>query len=315
MVVTILQFRLKQLFRLLKSIGLGLLIIALPLAFVMVMIILDLIQKYDPFLSSGVILILILSMHFNRKDSVWLEHLFKHPYQLFLIEYNALLLPISILSFALLGVWKTALFVHVGASLISLIPSLNFGQNKRNGYHLNWIPIEAFEMRIGVRRYFWILVGLYLFGLLTSTFIFGVLSITILFGLLAVSFYDELEPKEFIENIHFSTPLLTRKIVLHSLIFHTMLMPLYVLFLVFHAQYWWLLLTACFIAESFLLYAIFFKYAHYLPGQKKVYNSTAFSIFALGYLVPFFFPASLWSLISQWRKAVKRIQFFYADHQ
>jgi hypothetical protein len=315
MLKTILQFRLKQFFRLLQSVGWGLLIIALPLAFVMLMVILDLIQKYDPWISSSVICLLLISTHFNRKDGNWLDHLFKKPSKLFLIEYNALLLPLSLLVFTFFGIWKTPLLTHFGACLVSFFPIFNKRKARNAGQGLNSIPLEAFEIRTGIRRLFWMYLSIYLFGLAISKFVFGALAITILFGLFVTSFYDEMEPKEFIENIHFRTHLLNRKIIVHSLVFHILLSPHYLLFLIFHTQYWWLLLTAIIIAESFLLFAIVYKYAHYLPHQKKVYNSTSFSIYTLGFLVPFFLPASLYSLITQWRKAIKRIHYFYAKNQ
>ena len=315
MLKTILQFRLKQFWRLLKTIGWGLLIIALPLAFVMVMVILDLIRRHDPLLSGGVILVLLLSMHWNRKDGAWLNHLLKRPAQLFLIEYNAFLLLLSIPVFLIFGNWITPIMIHFGGSLIAFLPILNRSQSRKSGVSLNFIPVEAFELRTGFRKLFWAYVLLYIFGLVICKFVFGALVITILFGLLVTAFYDEVEPKELVENIHFKTDILKRKIWLHSLVLHGILSPHYILFLIFHTQYWWLLLTAILIAESFLLYALMYKYAHYLPNRKRVYNSTSLSIYSIGFIVPFFFPASLYSLISMWRKAIKRIHFFYADNQ
>ncbi len=311
----IIQFRFKQLFRMLKSVG-WLLLLAIPLFGVYFLGILQAAKTTNAYVIAGVLSFILISIHFYRKDGRFLQHLNVSRRLIFLIEYNIALLPTTLPLLIMYGKWEIFLITHSVAFLIVFLnPGIFAKQNSKVRPIPNFIPIELFEWRSGLRQYFYYAIGLYVLGLVFCNFIGTTLIVTILFGMMAVSFYEEIEPKELLENIHFKSNVINRKIGTHSALFHVLLLPQYLLFLLFHSNYWYLLLIAIMLSELLLLFAIFYKYAVYRPRRRRTFNQTATGLFLGGFLIPFLAPGSLWYLITFWRRAVKRIKYFYADNQ
>jgi hypothetical protein len=254
----------------------------------------------------------LLSVHFYRPDKKWLMHLPFKKWQLFLIEYSFATLPVSIAMIGFFQNWKLAALFQLCAILVSFVPNFNTKKTQQTWFlNLNKIPLEAFEWRVGLRKAFPI-IFLYLIGFFVAKYVAGVPIVCLLIILFGMSFYETLEPKELLEASLLKGGLLKRKVWVHSLFIHIAFLPLYGLFLVFHTKYWYFLLALFLVIEASLLFAIFFKYAHYLPRRQKAPNQTQVGFFFLGLIVPFFTPGAIVAIFIYWRKAVKRINYFYA---
>lgn len=311
----LLLFRLKQGFRMLKSVG-CLLIIALPLLFIYSLSALHSAKYTNSIVIAFVLCLIPFSIHFYRKDGRFLQHLNCSRWIIFLIEYSILLLPITLAVLIQFNKWEVFAIVHSFTLLILFFPpGLLNSQTSKSKPIPSFIPVEIFEWRSGLRQYFYYALLLQIIGLSLCTFVGTALIITLLWGMMAVTFYEAIEQKELFENIHFKYGLLKRKVITHSLLFHTFLLPHYLLFLIFHTNYWYLILAAATLAELLLLFAIFYKYAVYRPARRRAYNQTATGLFLGGFLVPFLAPGSIWYLITFWRRAIKRIQYFYAKNK
>jgi hypothetical protein len=129
------------------------------------------------------------------------------------------------------------------------------------------------------------------------------------------SFFDEVESKELFEVFHFQKGILTSKIKLYLGLYFLLMIPHILLFLILHFQYWYLLLAALFFGTTLILFNIFYRYAQFTPYRRRVYNSTANSLFVFSILIPFFYPVTLIYLLIYWLKARKNIRFYYAENE
>lgn len=311
---TILSFRLHQIWRMLKSIGVILLLLALPMVGVFLLSALKWLSETDWWVAGLIVFGCLLSLHFYRPDKKWLMHLPFKKWQLFLIEYSFFILPMSIAMICFFQNWTLAALFQISAILVSFIPNFNAKKTQQTWFlSLNKIPIEAFEWRVGLRKAF-PLIFLYLIGFFVAKYVAGVPIICFLIILFGMSFYETLESKELLEASLLKGGLLKRKVWIHSCLVHSIFMPLYTIFLFFHLKYWYFLFVLFLVIQASLLFAIFFKYAHYLPRRKKAPNQTQVGLFFLGLIVPFFTPGAIVAIFIYWRKAVNRINYFYANH-
>lgn len=311
---TILNFRFRQIWRMLQDIGVILLLLVVPMFGVFFLRALKWLSEADWWAAALVVFACLLSVHFYRPDKKWLMHLPFKKWQLFLLEYSFLILPFSVAMLGFFQNWRLAALFQISAILVSFIPNFNAKKTQRTWFlSLNKIPIEAFEWRVGLRQGF-PLIGLYFIGFFVAKYVAGVPIVCLLLILIGMSFYETLEPKELLEASLFRGGLLKRKVWVHSAFIHSVFLPLYGLFLFFHFKYWYLLLVLILVIEASLLFAIFFKYAHYLPRRQKAPNQTQVGFFFLGLIVPFFTPGAIVAIFIYWRKAVKRINYFYANH-
>lgn len=312
---TILTFRLRQIWRMLKSIGVILLVLALPMVGVFLLSALKWLHDTDWWIAAIVVLGCLLSLHFHRPDKKWLMHLPFKKWQLFLIEYSFSILPMSVAMLAFFQDWLLAILFQISAILVSFVPNFNAKKTQQTWFlNLNKIPIEAFEWRVGLRKAF-PLILLYLIGFFVAKYVAGVPIVCFLIVMFGTSFYERLEPKELLEASLLKGGLLKRKVWVHSCFIHGVFLPLYGIFLFFYLKYWYFLLVLTLVIQASLLFAIFFKYAHYLPRRQKAPNQTQAGLFFLGLIVPFFTPGAIAAIFIYWRKAVKRINYFYANSQ
>jgi len=57
-----------------------------------------------------------------------------------------------------------------------------------------------------------------------------------------------------------------------------LMLPYIILFLILHLQYWYIMLAVLFLGSTLILFNIFYKYAHYSPHRRRVYNSMGCSL-------------------------------------
>ncbi len=311
-IYTILGIRLRQLLRLIRTLGWGYLLILLPLVLLFVLVILEQAQKL-PGLLGVAGLILLTFIHVQRNDKAFLSSLECAPFLFRATEYSAGVLPLTALALGVLGSWEDGLLLQGGALLVALLPM----RQKRAVFvqpslQLSFLPVQAYEWKAGFRRYGWGLLLLYLVGLTLCWLVGTIPIVAALMAVVVSSFYEDIEAKEMLESVTQKGDLLKHKLRMQVQIFHGGMLPLYVLFLIFHAAYWYILLLATIGAQLLLSFAVFYKYANYSPGRRRVYNQLVVGLFFMSLLLPFLLPvAGVYCLVYS-RRASRNLNYYYA---
>lgn len=306
------NIRFRQAFRLVQSVGWLYVFLILPFVLVVVFRLLEMSQEGPLPVMGIVFLISVIGFHLNRRDHDFLSRLGSTPFAFRLLDYFLLFIPVA-LALILIGGFKDIILIAATLPCLAWIrppqKKMNFGANLPLGF----IPVQAFEWRSSLRRHGWVVLLLYVIGLVASHIMGVGLGVIILTVLMVGSFYDELEEKNLLEVYRQGDDFLQRKLYWQGLTFHALFLPHYLLFLFFHVEYWYLLVIAILIAQSFLCFYLFFKYAHWRPFQKRAYNQVAVGLYAGFLLIPFLAPAALFYCWVYYRKAKKNLQNYYGQ--
>lgn len=315
---TIAIIRLKQLFRQLKEIGWLYLLLLAPLLFIFLLRVLEFIQKDSGPEIGIVVLLLLLFTHLQRQDVGLLQQIDCSPKWVFITEYFFGLLGLSLLIFFVVGNSLNPLIIQVGAILIALIPRRHrISQRRIRLFKMEWLSLTAFEWRVGLRRYLILWLPGYMLCLLLAHYIAVIPLFLLIFAFGAASFYDPIEGKELLEVIHFKTKVLHQKLKIQCIIFHSLMLPLYLLFLFWHLEYWYIIVAILIPVQLLLWMSIFYKYANYHPNRVSVQNQMIIGIFGLCLFNPMFpilFPGIILYLYRYWKKANYNLLLFYAEN-
>jgi len=283
-----------------------------PMLVLFVLGLLERVQRTGSPYIALVILLIVFMTHARRQDSGFLRLLNYSSWQVFLLEYSIAVLPFSMLSVLVLGDWINPLLLQLGAMLIAFLPAgfSTFFQPK-GGVDLNWIPTRFFELKCALRKDFKWAMLLYLIGLATSMFTVSMPLVLLLFMLMGVGAYDPIENRELLELAVAKKKWLPSKIVEQLMAFHLAMLPLYLLFVIFHFKYWYILAAVMAIGTGLLIFAISYKYAHYYPGRKRSNSQLPTSIFLLFLILPFLAPVTLVYLWIYYRRANRNMKLYY----
>lgn len=307
------KLRCKQLFRVLQSVGWGYVLIIVPiLLFIFAFRVMEMLINSDMW-TGGVLLALpVLSLHFGRKDHHFLHQIapYASRFFLFLLEYLLLLLPF----WGGLLLWGKADVVFAFGLCTIVVSAIDLAwlpTVKWRALPLRWIPLRAFEWRSGMRKAGILIVFFLIIGLLASHWVWAIPGTLIICGLLITSFYQDLESKEMVEGPFDISSLLWQKIGLHSALFHSIFTLSYLVYFIRHSELWWILVLSILAVQLLLSFSILLKYANWLPNREKHSAQTMIAVFAAGLLIPYLAPASLLLWGYYYRKASKRLEYFY----
>ncbi len=308
----ILGLRVKQGYRALTSIGLVLIVIGLPLIAVLSLGIFA--QSEKGWYLSMIFFALIYGIHFSRADKEHLIHLGFMPIPVFVLEYFSLAVLLGLLNLFLVGNWMN-LLVMVGLSIVvGVSPQVKF-ESVKNALHfpVNWIPIKAFEWKIGFRKFGWLIIFLIVMGLIFAKHSPAVsLVALILINFTSTSWYKDFEAFELFSIFRGAKNTLSKKIFYQVSLTTLVCIPLYIAFLLFFNDLWYLLLLVVLMGHLVNAFSIFYKYAGYHPSRVKTESDLAVAIFCLCTLVPFFAPVVLVYLWIYFFRAKKNIKQYYA---
>ena len=318
-IATIIHIRSMQIWRILKDIGLLYGLLVSPLLLVALLRVLEWVKE-DPGPLLGLVVIgLLLTTHFSRKDAAFLKGLNISGFQIYSVEYSLVVFPLSLLLLLVIGDWLNPLIMQLGALAVALVPQWTQRKSQyRMANNLQWIPLEAFEWRSGLRPYRWWLLLLLPLALVMSYLYIGtVLVIVLIMSLWVTSFYNDLEGKELLETIRFRFAFFPKKLQLQALVFHSLLFPFYLIYAWQHWTYWYLLPVAIFLAQLFMVFSLYYKYANYAPGRRRVDNQMLISILFISMvtpLSPIILPGALFYLFLYRSRSLKNIDLYYAEH-
>jgi hypothetical protein len=294
-----LEFRLKQIGRLLKEVGIirVLLLITIVLGF--------LLFQLNELPEQNILLILfypllILPYHLSRKDHAFLRKLDLSEKTFFAIEYNSLALLYSLLLAYNLR-WTTILAGHILVTLIIFLPAPTVKKKRSvNSRLIKWIPGHLFEWRCYFRQHKLSFGGCYLLTGLLSFYTYAIPVGIFIFLTAMPDIFKHVEPKEFIETYPGNTAFVWSKIKGHSLFVHLLLSPLYFLFIIFHSQMWFLLVLLLLIVEFSVCFCLLYKYSRFHISTCEVHNQIPFAIFLMALIL--FFPVGIFLLYLCWKK-------------
>ena len=324
MILIILKIRLIQAFRVLKEIGL--LRILFLIAF-MAYIIKHARNSYVVTIITGIIL---LSIHASRKDKRFLKLNFNRSYLIFFVEYFTLVCPIIVV-FCFLRDWENIIviclfcvlipriYLNLGLGNVSYLVKILLNPFSSNlNFKLNFkIPINnprLFEWISGFRRYFIIIVSIYLLFLAFSFKEYVAPVGLVILSIIVSGFYYFGESREFVElfSRNYKT-FLVQKIILSVRYLLVLLMPIVFISLIFQPGTWYYIIGAIIIATLIQIITIVFKYALFAENMDLGRNGIIVSINVICILMPFLWPLPIIMGIKYYFKAQNNLKKYLND--
>nr|WP_319398342.1 hypothetical protein [uncultured Carboxylicivirga sp.] len=313
MAITILLIRLKQLLRLLTGVGLlRLIVLTAIVAYVGFMVWIYSSQPDTSLFVSVAFIALMAFIQLKRSDRLFLKTHFVQYKYLLLAEYTLLAVPV-IVFLIIHQQWPALLPFTAIAGIIHIDTSIQFlGFNTR--LH-QLIPDDAFEWKAGMRKQFLIIAPLWIIGLLGSFYVGTVPIVLFIIAIITNSFYERCEPLSIL-HIYELNPkrLIALKMKRQIQLYLTLAVPLAIAFIIFHTQYWYILIAELVLLIFLQIYIIANKYAFYEENQKSVAAQTFGGIGILCIVIPVLTPA-LWVLtIWFYFKSIKKLNFYLDDY-
>lgn len=307
----LLLIRLKQSGRALWGVG-WLLLVAVPMACILLFVLWDKLAGLQAWQLAGISAVLFLAVHWQRKDLAFLKKCGQAVPLILLVEYQlTLLLFITLPVIWLSNSPEGTIYTHLAVAFIAFIP-VPQRSGSRKVIKLSWLPKDNLEWKSGIRRQWRILLPVYLAGLLLSIYIPGTLLSIVFCLMVALSFYDELESRVLLESA-LKNHYLWRKWIRHYSLFTLLMLPHLILYLIFHARYWYFLAFMLLVSGIFLGCAIFYKYSTYLPNRQRANNQTSMSLLFMSLIIPFLSPLSLIAFFVLHHQAQQRLQYFFPN--
>ena len=293
--MTLIKLRLQQLYKILLSAGIiRLLFILSVFAFTVLFIFSKCAEKDFTRYITGAYLLIVLSIHLKRQDILFLKITFNHYKILIFIEYILFSTPL----FVSLLYHKNILLSSIYTVLLLIVAHfhVNYKKQSKSLFFQNIIPGRCFEWKSGLRQYQYIIVILWFGGLFIAFYFATVPLVLFILGMIILSFYEKSEPLSILIYIEFSTnKLLIDKIKTHAIIFSILTLPLIIAFIVFHTNYWYIVLIELMIFLTIHIFIVLSKYAYYEPNTITS-GSQIMSVLAVSSVfIPFLIPV-IWIL-------------------
>ena len=314
MIPPFLKLRLKQTLRSIFTVG----IFRLPIVIILLAFLLAVIfslcndKEYSLYLVIA-ILFIVLTIQTKRSDKVFLKTNFSNYQFLYLVDYFLICL-IPLLCLLWHFQFGNAAILLLGCFFICFLDKNINHRKTRNTKIQKLIPDACFEWKSGIRRMFIPIIIFMTFGLGASFFIVVVPLAILLLTIFVLEFYNQNEPYQFVLSYEMgSKQFLFHKIKMQISLFSAMILPLIFVFLIFHYQYWYVIIAEYVILMSLIIYNILLKYAFYIPNG-QVPAAYIMIVLFFGVILPIFVPV-VWGLtIYFYFKAQQRLNFYLNDY-
>lgn len=312
MVKFILSLRFKQFYRAISEVGFIRVIIVIPFVAMIVLGLMENILRRGMWEAFVFLILILTSLHFNRKDKHFLKVLEGRRFIVYIVEYLLASLPFLI--------WFTyeQVWYQLAASLATIIvlPFFNWTfvyQNAKAWLRFPKFMATDFEWMMGVRKNIGYIIPVYIVALILSYLTVSVLAGLLLLAMITTTFY--LEPGETRNFLHIyaKSPqsLMRLKIIRAVGLYLFFTIPLSIAFLIFHGQYWYLLLAVLIIGSVIQLTSVTLRYVTYEPKESNQRNAILLGFLLICWLTPFLQPVPLLMTVTYYKKAVNRLQNYY----
>ena len=312
-ILALLRFRLIQSNRLLKDAGY---VMVVMVAFLTLSVISQgfvFILECPPEVYGIAAYVLLILLHNQRKDTVFLESLFQHKYEIILLyclEYLLVQLPFVIL-FICTSSWMKLAVAVLSSGLVSLSAKAStalFSSSNRKS-SIRFIPLSIFELKFFLERnviLIFILVAL--LGL--TAYHFGFFFVLIL--LFSITIMGVFAPLEDRSMVNWSKYFVAYKLLKYTLAAQVLLLPAFCLALFSRPDLWMWFAWAYGMALLNMWMFITYKYSRYAPDRVEIGSSNALVIFVLLNFLPGTFIVSLIYTIINYVKAERNLITYYA---
>ncbi len=313
MIKALIEIRVKQIYRAFYGIGLiRFIFLFLFVAFALTGLFFASQKNENAYYIIGVFFFILILIQIKRKDKFFLQTNFSKYRLIFQVEYFLLSLPLIII-LLLNFKWQVLSIMIAGSFLIS---QLNYAPQKRdfNTFLQRIIPDEMYEWKAGSRKLMFIIVPLWIIGLATSFFIGSLPAVIFIIGISLLNLYEICEPYQMIIATEKSaSKFLNRKIQLHILVLTLILLPLVIVFILFHKEYWYIAIAEYFLFISIHIYFILIKYAYYEPNKKPVSIQIMNILGSISVIIPLLLPV-IWLLSGIFYfNALKTLNYYLHD--
>lgn len=254
----------------------------------------------------------VMLIHLRRPDKIFMRTQLARHRRIWIVEYFILLLP-------LIGClvyhfhWWMLLIVLLALPLF-VVFKFDERQRSFNSRLQRMIPDNCFEWKSGIRKNRLLILFLWLVGMGAFFYVGTVPVVVFILGLLTIGFYEKTEPLQMLVAFEMK-PLnfLFFKIRKQLGLFVILILPLILVFLIFHIEYWYIPLVMCLLLLSLMVYVILLKYAFYVPQGAGAVVRIYSAIGMFGIVIPFLLPV-IWLL--SWRfyfKSVENLNFYLND--
>jgi hypothetical protein len=311
----ILLIRWKQLYRMLFQLGLiRLVVLLIVLFFLLAAVYTNSVWEQRANFISIIWLIMIYFINIKRKDKLFLRIVSNHLPLICFVEYLLISLPI-IICLLLHIQWQALALIVAG---IICIPFIHFNWKKKNKT-LNtrlqrWIPFDMYEWKASLRKYFYIILILWMIGLCTSFFVASIPIVLFVIGLLFSECYETNESWQMLLACQKSSgKFLYCKIKQHITRFSLLVLPLIIAFMIFHWELYYIVVIEFIILLSIHIYCIVLKYAFYSHDRSAV-NPVFLMVGIFVGLIPITTPLLWLFSIYFFLKAQTNLYFYLHDY-
>jgi hypothetical protein len=290
----VILIRLLQLYRILKGVGiLRTILIVFFFIFLCVFLFANQILKNNPGEAAFITALLVLMIHLNRSDKLFLRINFINYKIIYFIEYLLLTFPVLFLLLI-----HNFLFLPLLIVAISGIVFIEY-KSSRSSLHSkipSIIPSSCFEWKAGLRQTFLLLLLLWIAGLGLSFILWSVPIIILITGIITTGFYEKQESLQMILAYEKGAgSFLAHKISLQFKLYTIYVLPLVFAFIIFHPAQWYIPVSIYIIILFLQAYQVFNKYAFYNPHSRQTASQVFMAIGVLGAIIPVFLPV-IWLL-------------------
>jgi hypothetical protein len=237
---------------------------------------------------------------------------FENYKHIILAEYLVFLIPV----FALLVYNHQPLPIVILLFLTTLLTTLNWRPKKQTGFQwiVQHIPHQSFEWKAGLRQSAAFILLLQLIALLASSFIGTIPIILFIIGLIPLNFYNYGEPYQMLLASEAGpNRFLFQKITSALALYSTISLPILILFLIRHPNYWYIPVVEYVAFGTVYCYVILLKYSFYKPNQRLDSVQAFSTIGSLALIIPFFLPV-IWALsIWFYFKSKAKLNYYLHD--
>ncbi len=257
-------------------------------------------------------LLFIVVIHLNRRDIKFLRITFNNHTVPVFFGYVILLTPV----FVVYVLFQKELLLCISIICLFAISGYTggYGRINRKIFLVNFLPEINFEIRAGLRKSGYFIPCIWLVGLIFSFFIASVPIALFLLGILSLSFYEKRESLTMIIAFEESgKTFILNKYKNIATYYSLAVLPLVVLYLVFHPLYWYVPLIELVALYSLQFYFICTKYSSIFTPETSFGNSLKLSIGTLLGLIPVLIPI-LWILsLRNYFKAKRNLNYYLDD--
>jgi len=256
------------------------------------------------------IVAIVLQAQMGRRDYVMLNNLGLNQPGYFILLYLIFLIPF-IAIYLFWSDYIAALILISGIGIISLIRNPLRPSQKIRMPSFRFIPADSWEWRVGLRRYFWIVLIAYVIPAVFYKIDFLFSASILLIAISVNSFQLYHEPLVMIESLRLNhLSFLWRKIYLQCIFFTALVLPIVVAAGILYPEGFRPVMLIFLNSLVVQVFAVSLKYAGYFPGYSSSLQMSIISLLNFTFILPILLPFPVIMSLIFGLKAIKQLKLY-----